>query len=90
MEKMYLFESKFYDKNDRAFEGADGTYISRNLQKLMDYGQKCHESKLKEFEVHNIPHTSKINEFKGSRKIAWIIDDGNYTFINSIREVDIK
>lgn len=54
MEKIYLFESKFYDKNDRAFEGTDGTYVSKNLKRLIDYGQRCYESKLKEFEVNNL------------------------------------
>lgn len=87
MEKMYLFESYFYDKNNVAYQGIDGTYVSKNLQKLIDYGQGCYESRLREFEVNNLPHTNNVKEFRAGRLKVWIINDGNYEYINSVREV---
>ena len=66
MDKIYLFESVFYDnKTNTQYVGTDGKKSFRKLEDALAYGDKIHKLKIDEFRRCKSPFTHDVIEVNG-------------------------
>lgn len=90
MEKIYLFESVFYDnKTDIQYTGTDGKKPFRKLEDAIAYGDKVHKLKIDEFSRCKSSFTHKVKEFNGRIKRTYILKDEMFLYVNTIEELTL-
>ncbi len=90
MDKIYLFESVFYDnKTNIQYVGTDGKKSFRELKDAIDYGDKVHEMKINDFSRSKSPFTHEVKEFNGRIKRRYILKDDMFLYVNTIEELTL-
>lgn len=90
MDKIYLFESVFYDnKTDIQYAGTDGKKPFRKLEDAIAYGDKIHKLKIDEFSRCKSPFTHEVKEFNGRIKRRYILKDDMFLYVNTIEELTL-